>query len=89
MIETEEQRRWWFATHPEFRNRGSGSQRRPEQRSPMPPIRTAALGFDPYWGQPILPDPIEAARRLWEWLQYYNPVMTNDPTREEINKALQ
>jgi hypothetical protein len=36
-----------------------------------------------------LPDPFDAVRRLWEWLQYNNPVLTNDPTREEINKALQ
>jgi hypothetical protein len=26
MIETEEQRRWWFATHPEYRRRGGRAE---------------------------------------------------------------
>lgn len=87
---TEQQRRWWFATHPEFRNRGSGTQRGPEQRSPMPGWQNpAVMGLVPNWGQPILPDPFDAAHRMWEWLQYNNPVMTNDPTSEEMRKALQ
>jgi len=83
MIMTEQQRRWWFATHPEFSNRGSGDRRGPGEGSPMPEWQNpAAMGFVPNWGQPILPDPFEAARRLWEWLQANNPVMVNDPNSE-------
>jgi hypothetical protein len=82
MIETEQQRRWWFATHPEFRNNERGGPSGPAERSPTPRWQTAAaVGFNPYRSQPILPGPIDAVRRLWEWLQANNPVMINDPTR--------
>ena len=47
------------------------------------------MGFVANWGQPILPDPFDAARRMWEWLQYNNPVMINDPNSEQMKKAVQ
>jgi hypothetical protein len=90
MIETEQQRRWWFATHPGFRNNERGGPKGLAERSPAPRRQTAAaMGFNPTWGQPFLPDPLEAARRLWEWLQANNPVMINDPNSEQMRKAAQ
>ena len=86
MIETEQQRRWWFARRPELSNRGRGGQARPGDRSPAPRWQNTAMSPGQWWS-PFLPDPFEAARRLWEWLQANNPVMINDPNSEQIKKA--
>jgi len=48
MIMTEEQRRWWFATHPEYSGHPAGSNSRKPQNGTTNPIRAQAEGIDAY-----------------------------------------
>jgi|GEM_PF-4790629 len=48
MLMTDEQRRWWFATHPEYSGHRTGSSRQKPQNATPNPIRAQTEGIDAY-----------------------------------------
>ena len=48
MIMTDEQRRWWFATHPEYSSRPAGTKRQVPQEKKADSIKAQAEGIDAY-----------------------------------------
>jgi hypothetical protein len=89
LIETEKQRRWWFATHPEFRKPERGSQERPGQRFAMSRWQKTAAGPEFFYGL-TLSDVIATVRKALDYLQQNNPILMDDRdrTREQMKKVL-
>lgn len=90
-METEKQRRWWFATHPEFSKPGRGSRERTQQRFAKSGWQNAATSPRLFYGPPTLPDPVTAIHGLLDYLQRNNPILMDDRdrTREKMKKALE
>ena len=89
MIETEKQRRWWFATHPEFHKTGREGQKSARQKFAMTTWQNPA-GPDFFRRRPTVSDVVATMRRALDYLQQNNPILMEDRdrTKEEMKKAL-
>ncbi|MBI5569326.1 MAG: hypothetical protein HY914_05210 [Desulfomonile tiedjei] len=96
-MDSDRQRRWWFATHPEYSwSRTKARPHRRKEEKGAPKRVTSEQGFwlgvpSPFRKVPTVPNPLDAIRALINHFQRNFPLLIDDPDqkRKRIGEAFE